>query len=76
MGVPETEHASRLTTSSNQNTESVGLCANCQHVQVIHSDRGSIFYLCRLYATDARFVKYPRLPVLSCPGYQPKPADP
>jgi hypothetical protein len=48
----------------------VGLCATCQHVRVIRSDRGSLFYLCELSASDPRFPKYPRLPVLSCSGYQ------
>jgi len=49
--------------------KSVGLCAMCAHVGVIRSDRGSVFYLCKLSAGDARFPKYPRLPVLSCAGY-------
>jgi len=47
-----------------------GLCDSCKHVQLIKSDRGSVFYLCRLSASDARFPKYPRLPVLSCTGYE------
>jgi hypothetical protein len=49
----------------------VGLCANCRFMRKIESDRGSIFYLCQLSATDSRFPKYPRLPVLQCLGYQP-----
>lgn len=48
----------------------VGLCTTCLHVRVIRSDRGSLFYLCELSAIDPGFSKYPRLPVLSCPGYQ------
>ena len=48
----------------------VGLCATCKHVRVIRSDRGSVFYQCTLSATDSRFPKYPRLPVLSCSGYE------
>jgi hypothetical protein len=36
----------------------------------MRSDRGSIFYRCGLSDTDARFPKYPALPVLSCPGYE------
>jgi hypothetical protein len=36
----------------------------------MESDRGSIFFLCQLALTDPGFAKYPRLPVLSCPGYQ------
>jgi CRISPR-associated endoribonuclease Cas6 len=47
-----------------------GLCATCKHTSVIRSDRGSVFYLCQLSATDPRFPKYPRLPVLTCPGYK------
>lgn len=48
----------------------VGLCASCQHVQVIESPRGSTFYLCRLSTVDPAFPKYPRLPVLRCAGYE------
>jgi hypothetical protein len=49
----------------------VGLCAGCRFTRRIESDRGSIFYLCERSATDARFPKYPRLPVLQCAGYEP-----
>jgi hypothetical protein len=50
----------------------VGLCATCAHVNVITSDRGSTFYACLRSKTDARFPRYPRLPVLSCIGYDEK----
>ena len=50
----------------------LGLCPGCRHVRIIRSDRGSIFYQCLLAAVDPRFPKYPRLPVLSCPGYEAK----
>lgn len=50
----------------------VGLCATCVHARQIASDRGAIFWLCGLSATDPRFPKYPRLPVLACEGYQKK----
>jgi len=36
----------------------------------MESDRGSAFYLCGLSAMDARFPKYPRLPVVRCFGYE------
>jgi hypothetical protein len=49
----------------------IGLCANCQHSRKIQSDRGSLFFLCNLSATDPAFPKYPRIPVVSCPGYRP-----
>ncbi len=48
----------------------VGLCENCKNVEIIANRRGSRFYLCTLAAHDARFSKYPRLPVLSCEGYE------
>jgi len=47
-----------------------GLCATCRHMQLIRSDRGSVFYLCRISFTDERFPKYPRLPVRECEGYK------
>lgn len=68
MGGQENQRAGGLTES-----EAVGLCFHCAHARVIRSDRGSIFYLCRLSAADPNFPKYPRLPVLNCSGYQPEP---
>ena len=47
-----------------------GLCDSCKHVQVNKSDRGPVYYFCRLSASDARFPKYPRLPVVTCAGYE------
>jgi hypothetical protein len=51
--------------------QGAGLCGRCAHAHVIHNDRGSRFYLCRLSAVDARFPKYPRLPVIQCTGFSP-----
>jgi hypothetical protein len=62
MGGPESHRESGLTP--------VGLCSDCEHARIIRSDRGNVFYLCRLSATDPSFAKYPRLPVLRCPGYK------
>jgi len=58
----------------------VGLCATCKHVRVVRSDRGSVFYQCKLAATDPRFPQYPALPVLVCAGFEknehpPPPVD-
>jgi hypothetical protein len=47
----------------------IGLCAQCRWMRKMESDRGSVFYLCQLSATDPTFPKYPRLPVLRCRGY-------
>ena len=49
----------------------VGLCSVCVHSRVTGNRRGSIFWLCRLSADDARFRRYPRLPVARCPGFEP-----
>lgn len=51
----------------------VGLCPACLHSRRVESARGSTFTLCELSRTDDRFPKYPRLPVLSCAGYQSAP---
>jgi hypothetical protein len=61
---------------SGRNEQDAGLCARCQYAQIIRNNRGSTFYLCRLSATDPRFPKYPRLPVLTCAGFTPSPKNP
>lgn len=33
--------------------------------------RGSTFFRCGRADTDARYPRYPALPVLECPGYEP-----
>jgi hypothetical protein len=52
--------------------ERVGLCARCQHVKVIHSDRGSTFYQCSRAVTDSNYAHYPVLPKLECRGFEEK----
>ena len=47
----------------------VGLCATCRWVRTVTNKRGSVFYRCLRADTDARFQRYPPLPVLECPGY-------
>ncbi|MCB1022241.1 MAG: hypothetical protein H6509_10135 [Bryobacterales bacterium] len=51
-----------------------GLCGSCRHCVRVRSDRGSVFYRCELAKTDPRYAKYPRLPVLHCPGWEKAPA--
>jgi hypothetical protein len=46
-----------------------GLCETCGNARVIEAQTGSTFYRCRLAATDARYAKYPVIPVLRCQGY-------
>jgi hypothetical protein len=47
-----------------------GLCADCVHAQPVQTSKGSVFLLCGRSKSDPSFPKYPRLPVLACPGYQ------
>lgn len=53
-------------------TTSAGLCPECVHRKVIVSDKGSQFTMCQLSKQNPRFPKYPRLPVRTCPGFQPR----
>lgn len=53
-----------------------GLCETCLHARVIESDRGVRYWMCRRAATDSRFAKYPRLPVVACRGYEFTKEDP
>jgi hypothetical protein len=49
---------------------SPGLCRTCRHRELLRS-RTSTFLRCGRAATDARFVRYPPLPVLACVGFEP-----
>lgn len=51
-----------------------GLCESCANVRAVDTRKGSRFYMCQLSEVDPRFPKYPRTPVLRCPGYVPAPA--
>jgi hypothetical protein len=48
-----------------------GLCGACQHARVITTGRGGRFWLCQRSTTDPRFPRYPALPIVRCPGFQP-----
>ncbi len=48
----------------------VGLCWACRYARRVHSDRGSLFYLCQRSFTDKRFATYPKLPVIECVGFE------
>ena len=49
----------------------VGLCDSCRHQRVVRNTRGSVFSLCQRSREDDRYPRYPRLPVLICPGHEP-----
>lgn len=49
-----------------------GLCARCRHRIEQRSARGSRFTRCARADSDARFVRYPPLPVRACEGFAPR----
>jgi hypothetical protein len=51
--------------------EDPGLCGACRHGREQRSARGASFLRCALADRDARFRRYPPLPVRACPGYEP-----
>jgi hypothetical protein len=49
-----------------------GLCDTCRLQRLVPNTRGSEFSLCERSRTDPAYPRYPRLPVLRCPGYEPR----
>jgi hypothetical protein len=48
-----------------------GLCDTCVHQRVVKNTRGSTFSLCKRSKQEPdRYPRYPRVPVLACPGYE------
>ena len=48
-----------------------GLCDSCAHQQLVPNTRGSVFSLCRRSRTEPeRYLRYPRLPVTRCEGWE------
>jgi len=46
-----------------------GLCASCRHARLVMG-ANSRFWLCERSRADERYPRYPRLPVVSCPGHE------
>jgi hypothetical protein len=65
-----TTDADRPSREPDIDRERVGLCADCRWARRVPSQRGAVFFLCRRSETDAAFPRYPRLPRLSCEGYE------
>jgi hypothetical protein len=53
----------------------VGLCSLCEYVRLVKGNGTSVFYLCEMAFRDARFRKYPALPVARCDGFKPREAE-
>ena len=50
-----------------------GLCDSCRHQRIIRNTRGSEFSLCQRSKTEPEaYPRYPRTPVTSCPGHEPR----
>jgi hypothetical protein len=49
----------------------VGLCSVCHHGLVQESARGSTFWRCQRAESEPAYLKYPPLPVRTCPGFEP-----
>jgi hypothetical protein len=52
-----------------------GLCDSCQHQRLVPNTRGSVFSLCERSRHEEAFPRYPPLPVLRCPGFEPGRAE-
>jgi hypothetical protein len=47
----------------------IGLCQACEHCRIVQTGR-STFYMCQRSFTQPEYPKYPRLPVVGCPGFE------
>ncbi len=56
-------------TDQREANANAGLCDSCEHQVEVRNTRGSVFSLCGRSRQDPAYPRYPRLPVLSCPGY-------
>lgn len=48
-----------------------GLCAGCRHLRLVGAAGRSVFVQCGRAKTNPTFVRYPRLPVTQCRGFEP-----
>lgn len=53
-----------------------GLCGICRHVSRNDTRRGTVYFRCTRAQWDARLVRYPRLPVVACAGFEPMEESP
>jgi hypothetical protein len=49
-----------------------GLCDRCAWQKLVRTGRGSVFSMCLRHKTDPRYAKYPPIPVVRCPGHEPR----
>jgi hypothetical protein len=51
-----------------------GLCDRCAHQRLVATTRGPTYSLCERSRTERAYPRYPRVPVLACPGFTRRPA--
>ena len=49
-----------------------GLCDTCRHQYLVRTTRGSTLSRCERSKADPVYPKYPRLPVTTCAGHEPR----
>ncbi len=49
-----------------------GLCDSCRHQHLVPTSRGPVYSLCERSRTEPQYRRYPPLPVLRCPGFEPR----
>ena len=59
-----------MSTKEDPDNMNVGLCARCRHARQLVTPR-SRFWFCERSRQDKSFERYPRLPMLSCRGFEP-----
>lgn len=64
-----------MTELSREQRLRAGLCGACRHSRAVTSGKGSVFWMCERSFADPRYRKYPPLPVLQCPGFEPEPNE-
>ena len=47
-----------------------GLCRTCLHPKLNETRRGTVYLRCTRAAWDTSLPRYPRLPVVTCPGFE------
>jgi ketosteroid isomerase-like protein len=53
-----------------------GLCLTCRHAKLNETRRGTAYLRCGRSAWDDRLVRYPRLPVIECAGFEARETGP
>lgn len=48
-----------------------GLCGACRHAAINETRRGTVYLRCTAAAFRPELPRYPALPVLHCPAYEP-----